>query len=160
MSERSNDARERSRLRRAWSGTVPIADAMAVGGRTYLRGRGIPAEAAEAARLRYAGLWGEEDEYAGPAVVFPLQDEGGKLVAAAGRFLAPPSDVEKTQSAGSKSRGVFEALPGALDAEGVIICEGPLAALSVATCDYPEPGLEPGAVCVRLLVKLPRCLCL
>lgn len=134
-------AQERARLRRLWANTVPIADAQAVGGRTYLQRRGIPADVAVAARVRYAGLWGSMDTFTGPAVVFPMQDADGKLVAAEGRFMTPPADVATTYRAGAKGGGVFQAMPGALDAVGVTLVEGPVTALSVAACGHPAVAL-------------------
>ena len=134
-------AQERARLQRLWANTVPIADAKAVGGRTYLQRRGIPAAVAVAACVRYAGLWGSIDLFTGPAVVFPMQDADGKLVAAEGRFMTPPADVATTYRAGAKGGGVFQAMPGALDAVGVTLVEGPVTALSVAACGYQAVAL-------------------
>jgi hypothetical protein len=62
-------------------------------------------------------------------------------VAAEGRFVTPPAGVAKSHSAGAKSRGVFEAMPGALDADGVTLCEGPITALAVAACGFPAVAL-------------------
>lgn len=139
--EMDEDARKRARLRRLWKDTRPLADPLAVGARTYLAGRGIPAEVAAAARVRYSPTWGSGSTFRGPAVIFPVQDAAGKLVAAEGRFMTPPADVAKTHSAGPKSRGVFEAMPGALAADGVTLCEGPITALSVAACGFPALAL-------------------
>jgi Toprim domain len=139
--EMDEDARKRARLRRLWKDTLPLADPLAVGACTYLAGRGIPAEVAAAARVRYSPSWGTAGTYIGPAVVFPVQDAAGKLVAAEGRFMTPPGDVAKTHSAGAKSLGVFEALPSALAADGVTLCEGPITALSVAACGFPALAL-------------------
>jgi phage/plasmid primase-like uncharacterized protein len=135
--ELDEDARKRARLRRLWGDTVPLADPLAVGGRVYLARRGIPAEVADAARVRYSPSWGSSGTFIGPAVVFPIQGEDGKLAGAEGRFMTPPADVAKTHSAGAKSRGVFEAMPGALAADGVTLCEGPITALSVAAAGFP-----------------------
>jgi hypothetical protein len=139
--ELDEDARKRARLRRLWADSVPLADPLAVGGRVYLARRGIPAEVADAARVRFAPLWGSVGTFLGPAVCFPVQDSAGKLVAAEGRFMTPPADVAKTHSAGAKSRGVFEAMPGALQADGVTLCEGPISALSVAAAGFPAVAL-------------------
>jgi hypothetical protein len=75
-------AEERAELRRLWAATLPLSAPLAVGGRTFLQGHGIPAEVAAAARVRFAHLWGDADDHQGAAVVFPLQDADGKLVAA------------------------------------------------------------------------------
>jgi hypothetical protein len=134
-------AEERAELRRLWATTLPLPAPLAVGGRTFLQGHGIPAETAVAARVRFAQLWGDADDYEGAAVVFPLQDAGGRLVAAEGYWLTPPRDVARTYSAGTKALGVFEALPDALDAETVTVTESPLSALAVAACGYPALAL-------------------
>lgn len=73
--------------------------------------------------------------------MFPMQGTDGKLVAAEGRFMTPPADVAKAHSAGAKSQGVFVALPGALAADGVTVCEGPITALAVAACGFPAVAL-------------------
>jgi phage/plasmid primase-like uncharacterized protein len=70
-----------------------------------------------------------------------MQDAAGRLVASEGRFMTPPADVAKTHSAGAKSSGVFVALPGALGADGVTLCEGPITALSIAACGFPAVAL-------------------
>jgi hypothetical protein len=135
------DAAARIHLKHLWRATMPIAEPLAVGGRTFLQGHGIPAEPAVAARVRFAHLWGDADAYEGAAVVFPLQDAGGRLVAAAGYWLTPPRDVARTYSAGTKALGVFEALPDAMVAETLVITESPLTALAIAACGYPALAL-------------------
>jgi hypothetical protein len=87
------------------------------------------------ARVRFAGDW-----YGRPAVVFPMQDASGRLVAAEGRYVDGRTDP-KDQSAGAKSCGVFVATPGALDMDGAVVCEGPITALSVAACGLPTIAL-------------------
>lgn len=139
--EDAEDVRKRARLRRLWTGALPLTEPLAEGGRVYLRRRGIPADVAEAARVRFAYEWGSTNTYLGPAVAFPLQDESGRLVAAEGRFVTPPAGVAKSHSVGAKSRGVFEAMPGALEADGVTLCEGPITALAVAACGFPAVAL-------------------
>ena len=139
--EDAEDARKRARLRRLWTGALPLTDPLAVGGCVYLQRRGIPADVAIAARVRFAHEWGSANTFVGPAVAFPLQDAAGRLVAAEGRFVTPPAGVAKSHSAGAKSRGVFEAMPGALEADGVTLCEGPITALAVAACGFPAVAL-------------------
>ena len=139
--EDAEDVRKRARLRRLWTPALPLTEPLAEGGRVYLRRRGIPADVAEAARVRFAYEWGSANTYLGPAVAFPLQDAAGRLVAAEGRFVTPPAGVAKSHSAGAKSRGVFEAMPGALEADGVTLCEGPITALAVAACGFPAVAL-------------------
>lgn len=139
--ELAEEAAKRARLRRLWAFSVPIGDASAIGARTYLQRRGIPLPVAEAARVRYSERWGSEATFVNNAVLFPMQNEAGKLVAAEGRFLTPPAGVAKAHSAGTKSRGVFVATPGALEAVGVAVCEGPITALSLAACGFPALAL-------------------
>ena len=98
-------------------------------GETYLTGRGIPVEVAVAAGVRYAPDW-----YGRAAVIFPLRNHVGKLVAAAGRYL--DGEKPKARSAGPKKRGAF-ATVGAWEAEVVLLVEGPADALSLAVCGYP-----------------------
>lgn len=116
---------QRARLRRLWSASPAIASPPAHAGAAYLAGRGITLETCSTARVRYACDW-----YGRKAVVFPLQDASGKLVAAEGRYL--DSAVPKTRGAGRKCAGVFLASPDALEDDRVVICEGPITALSVA----------------------------
>lgn len=133
--ELDEDARKRARLRRLWKDTLPLDAPEAAQGAAYLAGRGIPLPVAQAARVRFSADW-----YGRPSVVFPVQDGAGRLVAAEGRYTDGRADP-KGRSAGPKSRGVFEAMPGALAADGVTLCEGPITALSVAACGFPALAL-------------------
>lgn len=131
----AEEPEKRDTLRRLWSPSVTIDAPEAAPGAAYLVGRGIPLAVASAARVRFARDW-----YGAPAVLFPVQDEDGRLVAAEGRYLSPTAKP-KSRSAGRKSRGVFCALPGAAEAVGVTLCEGPITALSVAACGFPAVAL-------------------
>jgi hypothetical protein len=133
--ELADAAEARERLRRMWAPTVPIAAPEAAPGAAYLAGRAIPLEAAAAARARYAADW-----YGRPAVVFPVQGADGRMLAAEGRYTDGGRNP-KGRTCGPKSRGVFEASPGALAAEGLTLCEGPLTALAVAACGYPSAAI-------------------
>ncbi len=127
-------AGKRETLRRMWTDTVPIATPGAAA--RYLEGRGIPLAVATAARVRFAADW-----YGREAVLFPVQDAAGTLVAAEGRHTDGRADP-KGHTAGPKSHGVFEAMPRALfEADGVTLCEGPITALSVAAGSYPAAAL-------------------
>jgi len=128
------DAAAREKLRALWAHTVPITAREALPGARYLTGRALPLAVARAARVRYAGDW-----YGRAAVVFPMQGATGRLVAAEARYI--DTGTPKSRSAGPKSAGVFEALPGALEADGVAICEGPITALSLAACGLPAIAL-------------------
>lgn len=101
---------------------------------TYLATRGVPEDLAHHARARYAPTW-----YGRPAVVFPIYDLAGELVAAQGRYLDGRSDP-KVRTAGPVSSGVF-ATPGALAAEELVLTEAPIDALTLAACDLPALAL-------------------
>lgn len=126
------EAAKREKLRALWGTTRPLAGTP---GAKYLEGRGIALRVAQDGRARYAPDW-----YGRPAVVFPVQDAAGKLTGAEGRYIDGRADP-KSRSAGRKSRGVFVAMPGALDAEGVCIVEGPITALSLAAAGFPAVAL-------------------
>src|SRR5664280_2456381 len=66
-------AAARIHLKHLWRTTIPINEPLAVGGRTFLQGHGIPAETAAAARVRFAHLWGDADAYEGAALRSPLE---------------------------------------------------------------------------------------
>jgi hypothetical protein len=94
--------------------------------------------------VRYYARWpGEADGvfYRLPAVVFRMQDAAGVGVAAEGRWLKPPTPKDKARTYGVRDQGVFVATPGALDTDGVTVCEGAFAALSVAACGFPAVAL-------------------
>jgi hypothetical protein len=95
-------------------------------GADYLTGRSIPIETARAAGVRFSPEW-----YGRPAVLFPITDRTGALVAVSGRFVDGREDP-KTMGAGPKSQGVFLAMPSALNARCAAICEGPFDALALA----------------------------
>jgi phage/plasmid primase-like uncharacterized protein len=132
--ELAEEAERRATLRRLWTPSVPIDDPTAAAGAAYLAGRGIPLPVAVAAKVHYCADW-----YGRPAVTFPMQNEAGRLVAAESRYI--DGGTPKSRSAGHKSNGVFVALPGALQADGVTICEGPITALSIAAAGYTALAL-------------------
>jgi hypothetical protein len=105
-------------------------------GQRYLFDRGIGLGPARRAGVTYC-----PDVYARPAVIFPLHDRAGQLVAINARHTDGRTDP-KTHSVGDRSLGVF-ATPGAL-AEGdvpLVITEGPCDALSLAACGVPAVAL-------------------
>lgn len=103
-------------------------------GEQYLQERGIPVELALQARARFHPAW-----FGRPAVLFPVRDQTGKLVAAQGRYT-DGQDNPKTRSAGSVSRGVFTTL-GALEADRLAVVEAPIDALSLAAAGLPAVAL-------------------
>lgn len=101
---------------------------------SYLEGRGIPSEVAHQAGARHADSW-----FGRPAVVFPVRDREGRLVAACGRYI-DGQENPKARTAGPLRCGVFQT-PGALDGKVVVITEAPLDALSLAACGLPAVAL-------------------
>jgi len=103
-------------------------------GAGYVEGRGIPAEVAHEAGVRFSS-----DFYGRAAVLFPMQDKSGALVAVNGRFI-DGRDNPKTQTAGNKSLGLFTT-PGALSSPLVAVCEGAMDAVSLWLCGVPSVAL-------------------
>lgn len=107
-------------------------------GQNYLEGRGLPLEVCLAARVKFCPSW-----LGRPAVVFPVHDEQGTLVAAQGRYLDGREDP-KARTLGQKKQGVF--LSGGFweqvkKGAPVIITEAPIDALSLAACGFPALAL-------------------
>jgi len=150
------DSAARIHLRHLWRATMPIAEPLAVGGREFLQGLGIPAGTAVEARLRFAHLGGDEDDYPGAAVALPLQDGAGKLVAAEGCRLTPPRDVARTHSAGSKLLSIVEALPDALDAETLVMIDSLKTTVTCTHLSLVDEGLGCGAPGMDARVNVPR----
>ena len=94
----------------------------------YLATRGIPETLADAAQARYAPKF-----YGRPAVVFPLRNVDGEIVAVQGRYL--DGGKPKARTGGPLKRGLF-ATPGALDADPIVIMEAPIDVLSLAVCGF------------------------
>lgn len=133
--ETAADRERRAVLRRLWTAAAPIDAPEAEPGAAYLEGRALPVHVAARARVRFAADW-----YGRPAVVAPVQDERGRMLAAEGRYT-DGGTTPKGRTCGPKSGGVFVATPGALDVSGVTLCEGPLTALSVAACGFAAVAL-------------------
>lgn len=107
-------------------------------GQTYLEGRGLPLEVCLGARVKFCPSW-----LGRPAVVFPIHDEQGTLVAAQGRYLDGREDP-KARTLGQKKQGVF--LSGGFweqvkKGAPVILTEAPIDALSLAACGFPAMAL-------------------
>jgi hypothetical protein len=133
--ERAEQTGKREALRRLWTHAAPIDKPAGRLGADYLWARGIPLLVALEARVRFSTDW-----FGRPAVLFPVQNGLGRLVAGESRYIDGNSDP-KSRSVGSKRQGVFVASPGALDADGVAIAEGPITALSLAACGMPALAL-------------------
>ena len=107
-------------------------------GQTYLEGRGLPLSLCLEAKVKWALSW-----FGRPAVVFPIYDDAGTLVAAQGRYT-DGHENPKARTLGSKKQGVFlspnfwrQVQQGA----PVTIVEAPIDALSIALCGFPALAL-------------------
>ncbi len=131
--------------RRHLRGLQPLAGTP---GAAYLRGCGVPLDLAHRCGVRFAPSW-----YGRAAVMFPIRDRAGQLVAAQGRYMDGQGDP-KARTGGPKSGGVFAASsqlgqPGAPRIYGpfdeaapaIIITEAPIDALSLAACGFPALAL-------------------
>jgi len=105
----------------------------------------------QSAGVRFASDFGrreatpEKGAWSGAgAIVFPLRDDRGALVALNGRVIAPKEGQSKALTFGEKSEGVFWG-PGSVEAfqkgEALAICEAPLDALSLAVAGVPSVAL-------------------
>ena len=101
---------------------------------SYLIGRGISLDVARPSIAGFSPNW-----YGRAAVVFPIQNRAGEVVAAQGRYVDGREHV-KTRTFGPKSQGIFMA-SGALDIPALIITEAPIDALSLAVAGYPAIAL-------------------
>lgn len=105
----------------------------------------------QSAGVRFASDFGrreatpEKGAWSGTgALVFPLRDDRGALVALNGRVIAPKEGQTKALTFGEKSEGVFWG-PGSVEAfqkgGALAICEAPLDALSLAVAGVPSVAL-------------------
>lgn len=107
-------------------------------GVSYLEQRSIPKSVAVAASVKFHPRW-----LGRPAVVFPIRDEQGSLVAAQGRYVDGRDDP-KARTVGPKKAGVFLTANFWREIEGgapIILTEAPLDALSIAVCGFPALAL-------------------
>jgi Toprim-like len=103
-------------------------------GEIFLERRGILTRFAESSGARFSAAW-----YGRPAVLFPVNDYCGNLVAVSGRFVDSGRHL-KTQAAGRISLGVFST-PNALESTVIAVVEGPIDALSLALCRVPAVAM-------------------
>jgi len=96
----------------------------------YLQSRSIVSAIPVAAGVRYHPNWLR----GGPAVIFPITDQNGTVVAAQGRYHSPNASP-KCRSKGPVEDGLF-VTPKALTSRYIIIVEGPIDALSFAACGF------------------------
>ena len=111
----------------AWRQVLAGArDLEATPGRKYLEGRGLSLGICKNAGAKYLPNW-----FGRAAVMFPIHDRAGQVVAAQGRYISPEAKP-KARRAGALASGVFLApwaassgrVFGPLDAEApaVIVC--------------------------------------
>ncbi|HEX9003103.1 MAG TPA: toprim domain-containing protein [Blastocatellia bacterium] len=117
--------------KKAWEKSANLSDSP---GAAYLQQRGVPLALARFAGARYSPRW-----YRRPAVLFPIRDQDGTLVAVSGRFISERNAL-KTMTGGTKSLGVFST-PGALKSRVIAVVEGPMDGLSLAFCHLPAVAM-------------------
>jgi hypothetical protein len=132
LSERRSEPESPATWRNVFEVSDLTASIIGTLGATYLAGRGIPEDLAAAAGVRYARDW-----FGSAAVVFPMVDRAGQIVAAQGRSVTG----RRLLADGPKRLGVF-LTPGALEADPVVVVEAPIDGLSLALC-----GLAAIALC-------------
>lgn len=117
-----------------WALAQPLRDTP---GADYLEGRGVPLDVAEAAGVRFGVWWKAGDDKAEPfdAVLFPIRDKGGRLVAVQARAI----EGGDKRTGGDKSAGVFFTTPGR--SQRLAVVEAPIDALILAACDLPAVAL-------------------
>jgi hypothetical protein len=123
----ATDAEDNCKWLEIWEDSLPLDWA---GGLEYFNSRGIHHDG-RAANVRWHEAWGRTEKWAGhPALLFPVTDRRGNLVAISGRFIDPPDWLQPHRTYGAKSQGVFVTSPGVWKAEQVAITEAPIDALA------------------------------
>ncbi len=118
------------RLQEYVKGCVAVANSPAA---EYLLCRGIPTGLAQGDGIKYAASWGS----VGEAVVFPVRDKMGAIVAAQGRSI----HEKKFETIGMRSLGVFMTRHS-IGKNPVAVTEAPIDALTLELC-----GLSSMALC-------------
>jgi hypothetical protein len=120
------------RWRADWEQSAPLES---TAGASYLERRGIPCKVAHAAGVRFASSW-----FGRAAVVFPLCDRAGTLIAAQGRFLTTQGSKPKAITSGPKSGSIFATSGAFADVQRgapLVLTEAPIDALSIAVTGFP-----------------------
>jgi len=107
-------------------------------GETYLQTRGLPLDVCLSAKVKWAPSW-----LGRLAVVFPIYDDKGALVAAQGRYTDRRDDPICAHTGPQKEQGVPDGWLREQVQKGapVIITEGPIDALSLSACGFPALAL-------------------
>lgn len=108
-------------------------------GETYLTGRGLDAEMCRRAYVRFAPNW-----YGRSAVVFPIRDGQGVLVAAQGRYI--DGQEPRMRTCGDRKAGLFQTENALAALRGdsfapIVFCEAPIDALSLHACGVSAVAL-------------------
>lgn len=129
----------------------------------YLNGREISTEISRLAGCGFAPAWEhwekKNDEWnltgTDQRVVFPVRDENGELVAMHSRAITAEHFHSSKITKGNKSRGVFYSSPEVFESPIVAICEGPVDALALASCDIPAVAMI-GTTAPKWLARMLR----
>ena len=136
----TEEAVKTPKWRLMWNKAPSVAGTL---GERYLLARGITADVARAAGVRYVDRWphwvtdgadGWQLDGTSRRVVFPIVDQAGQLVGIQGQAIDPEHHGEKVVTRGSG--GVFSTTGGVEDVatgQRVVIVEAPIDALSLAT---------------------------
>jgi hypothetical protein len=137
------NAPEHTDWRQNWDAVTPLSGTI---GESYLQKRGVPLAVAHVAEVRFASSW-----FGQAAVVFPVKNRTGEIVAAQGRAVrgaakltcGPKRDgvfwAPALKSHASCAESVFSPLDSVLPA--IILTEAPIDALSLAACGFPALAL-------------------
>lgn len=130
--------------RAQWESAAPLDAIEAEPARCFLIGRGLSVEIAQQSGARFSRNWAPSPEgktyRGGAAVLFPLLDMAGELVAVGGRYLMDGA-TPKARVGGRGETGVFHcAVNGKrpLDVENIVAVEGPADALALASVGVPS----------------------
>lgn len=135
--------------RAQWENALALDATGAHLGAAYVSQRGITVEVAQRAGVRFCRNWAPSVEgksyFGGAAVLFPLLNRAGEVVAVGGRYLEPKPDGPKARTGGDAAQGVFRVPVESLDpleSEQPVLVEGPFDALALATCGAPAIALN------------------
>lgn len=135
-----------AKFQRQWGGIQPLRNSPAV---SYLASRGIPQSLAAESGVLYHPQWffpsttKKQPGARRPAVVFPLCDLQGNVIAAHGRRIDPPGVFDHLRSKvtyGPRGEAMFWTAGSRVSEGPVILVEGPMDALSIALAGCPAVG--------------------
>lgn len=136
--------------RTLWEASQDVALSRGV---SYLEIRGVEAQVVASSLVRYSPAWLSAGR---GAVLFPIQNREGKLVAVQGRYIDGQENkfdgapLPKARTMGSLKEGVFRACcelnsrrldPFDAASPAIIVTEAPIDALSLAVLGFPSVAL-------------------